>query len=449
MAVAFEAPSVSVFFNSPLAAGSAERGLPAAYILATIAIALVGWNIASFSRKLPTSGYAYTFVSNGINAPMGFVAGWMSLMAFAATPLIVPPAFGVTFSDLLDRLVGVKVPWVVFSLLLLLGVGTLVIVGIRQSLKAGAIFLAFEVAVILGFAVYMVANGGPEGNDLSTFSPSAAPSMGAIGLALVFGILSFQGFESAATLGEETEDARRRVPLAVMSAVAATGVFYTFVAYAATIGWGPSDMAGYAAAGTPFTELAQRYGGTWLASLLDGVVCAGLVAVTIAATNGAARILFALGRERLLPAPLGVVSPRTQTPWIAALAVLVLFGGGGTIFAAAWDPLKAWGFFGTVQALCAIVVYILVSVAVVRFFRTQHRDEFSVISHLAVPVLAVATLLLPLVLKGGLIWPAPDYPFNLPPYVALAWLAAAGGIVTYLIKRRPEALDRAGRVFSE
>jgi amino acid transporter len=449
MAIAFEGPSVSVFFNSPFAGASAQKGLPFAYILASIAIALVGWTVASFSRKLPTSGYAYTFVSNGLGKPLGFIAGWMTLMAFAATPLIVPPAFGVTFSDLIDRLIGVKIPWILLSLALLLGVGALVIVGIRESLKAGAIFLVFELVVLGGFALYMVINGGPEGNDLSTFSPSAAPSFGSLGLALVFGILSFQGFESAATLGEETKEAKRRIPLAVMSAVFVTGIFYTFVAYGATIGWGPSKMAGFGAAGTPWTVLAQHYGGDSLAELLDGVVCAGLVAVTIAATNGAARVLYALGRERLLPSALGVVSPRTHTPWIAALTVLVLFGGGGTIFAAAWDPLKTWGFFGTVQALSAIIVYILVCVACMRFFWTRHRAEFNVLSHLVVPVLAIGVLLLPLVLRGGLLWPAPKYPFNLPPYVALVWLAAAVGIATYLVKRRPDALQRAGQVFTD
>jgi amino acid transporter len=449
MAIAFEAPSVSVFFNSPFAAASAQRGLPFAYILSSVAIGLVGWVIASFARKLPTSGYAFTFVSSGIGVPAGFVSGWMTLMAFAATPLIVPPAFGVTFSDLLNRLIGVKIPWVVLSLALLIAVGALVVLGIRQSLRAGAVFLAFELTVILGFALYMVVHGGPEGQAPASLLPSAAPSYGSLGLALVFGILSFQGFESAATLGEETRDAKRRVPLAVMSAVLVTGVFYTFVAYAATVGWGPSKMAGFGSDGAPFTTLAQRYGGSWLASLLDGVVCAGLVAVTIAATNGAARVLYSLGRERLLHSRLGEVNPRTQTPSTAALTILVCFGGGGTAFAAAWDPLKAWGFFGTVQALSAIVVYILVSIACMRYFRSRHPDEFSVLGHVVVPLVAIGVLLLPVVLKGGLLWPAPAYPFNLPPYVALAWLAIAVAIVTYLRTRRPDALERAGRAFSD
>jgi amino acid transporter len=116
---------------------------------------------------------------------------------------------------------------------------------------------------------------------------------------------------------------------------------------------------------------------------------------------------------------------------------------------AAWDPLKAWGFFGTVQALSAIVVYILVSAACIRFFWTRHRAEFSLLSHLLVPIVAIAILLLPMVLKGGLIWPAPAYPFNLPPYITLIWLVLAVLIMGYLIKRRPEALERAGRVFTD
>jgi amino acid transporter len=449
MAMAFEAPSVSMFFNSPFAAAHVGAALPVTFLIAGLAIACVGWNIASFAKKLPTSGYAYTFVSHGLGPRMGFMGGWMTLFAFVLGPMILPPVFGVTLSRLIDRLVGVSIPWWILAGALLLFVGVLVVHGVRQSLEAGMIFLVFEVAVLMIFGAYMVIKGGPEGNDLSTLSPSTLPSAGALASGLIFGLLSFQGFEAAATLGEETKDSQKRLPIAIMAAVGATAVFYVFVSYAATIGWGPSKMAEYGASAGPFSELADNYGGAWLADVFDAVVASGLLAGTIATLNAASRMLFAMGREGVIPRTFARVHPETGTPFVAALSVAVVGGLGGIIFGAAWDPTMVWGFLGTVIALSAIIVYMLVSVAVFAYYRREHRSEFHVISHAVVPLIAVAVMIVPLAIKGGLLWPAPEYPFNLPPYLALAWLVLGIAALVYLTRRRPELLARARAVFSE
>jgi amino acid transporter len=234
-----------------------------------------------------------------------------------------------------------------------------------------------------------------------------------------------------------------------MAAVGATAVFYVFVSYAATIGWGPSKMAEYGASAGPFSELADNYGGAWLADVFDAVVASGLLAGTIATLNAASRMLFAMGREGVIPRTFARVHPETGTPFVAALSVAVVGGLGGIIFGAAWDPTMVWGFLGTVIALSAIIVYMLVSVAVFAYYRREHRSEFHVISHAVVPLIAVAVMIVPLAIKGGLLWPAPEYPFNLPPYLALAWLVLGIAALVYLTRRRPELLARARAVFSE
>lgn len=449
MAMAFEAPSVSMFFNSPFAAAHVGAALPLTFLVAGLAIACVGWNIASFAKKLPTSGYAYTFVSHGLGSRLGFMGGWMTLFSFVLGPMILPPVFGVTLSRLIDRVISVNIPWWILSVALVIFVLVLVVSGVRESLEAGAIFLGFEVTVLTAFGLYMIINGGPQGNDISTLSPATLPSGGALASGLIFGLLSFQGFEAAATLGEETRESKRRVPLAVMAAVGVTALFYVFVSYAATIGWGPSKMAGYGASADPFTNLAQHYGGTWLADLFDAVVASGLLAGTIATLNAGARMLFAMGREGVIPRAFGQVRHESGTPLVAALSVAVVAGFGGIIFAAAWDPIQVWGFLGTVIALSAIVVYMLVSIAVFAYYRRAHPDEFGVIRHAVIPLVAVAIMVLPLAIRGGLLWPLPAYPFNLPPYIALAWLVLGVAALVFLIRRRPELLARAGAIFSE
>jgi amino acid transporter len=448
MAAAFSAPSTSMFFNSPFAALHAGKAMPAAFLVSAIAIGFVAFNIASFSSKLPSSGYAYTFVSHGLGPKAGFVSAWMTLLVFMGTPIIVPPYFGTTLSNLIASLTGVRIHWAILALLLLAFVGTLAVLGISDSLKVSGVFVVIELGAVAAFAIYMLVKS-PHGQAPAAFSPTSAPSIGAFALAMIFCVLSFQGFESAATLGEETSRARVTVPRALLGAIVVTGLFYTFTSYAAVVGWGSNDMDKYAgdtSNSSPWITLAQNYAGSWLADVFAAVVAAGLLAGTIAGVNASARMLYAMGREGVLPSALGVANPRTRTPVFASLVAVVIGGLGGVISGLVWSPLQVWGFFGSIIGLGAVFVYIMVSLGVIPFFRREHPQEFSVLKHAVVPIVAIAILLIPLLIKNGLIWPLPAWPYNLVPYLALAWLVVGGAIVAYLQAKRPELLERAGRI---
>jgi amino acid transporter len=101
-----------------------------------------------------------------------------------------------------------------------------------------------------------------EGEDLP---------LNTVGLAAVFGFLSFAGFEGAATLGEETRNPRRNIPLAILTAVLGTGIFYVAVTYAQTVGFGTNAAGIQAFAGStaPPDDLGQRYVGSVMATLIN------------------------------------------------------------------------------------------------------------------------------------------------------------------------------------
>jgi amino acid transporter len=445
MAAAFAAPSTSIFFNSPFVASFAGKAMVAAFLFSAIVIGLVALNIAAFSTKLPSSGYAYTYVSHGLGSEAGFVSAWMTLLVFIGTPIILPPVFGTTMRDLVDSLIGVSIPWEIFAVALLVLVGTLAVVGISDSLKVGGVFVVIELGAVTAFAIYMLIKS-PHAQSPASLTPTSAPSLGGFAVAMIFGILSFQGFESAATLGEETRDSTRSVARALLGAILVLGIFYIVASYGAIVGWGSGDVSGYGESASPFIELAHRYAGSWLADVFSAVVGAGLLAGTIAGTNACARMLFAMGRDRVLPGWLSTTSARTQTPIAAVL--LVVTGGGvlGIAVAAAWTPTKLWGFMGSIISLGAILVYILVSAGVAPFFAREHRSELSLLRHVGIPAVAVAALTVPLWIKNGLLWPAPAHPYNLVPYLTLSWLAIGVAIVLYLRVRRPADLRSAGRI---
>jgi amino acid transporter len=260
---------------------------------------------------------------------------------------------------------------------------------------------------------------------------------------MLWGILMFIGFESAGTLGEEARSPRRTVPVALFTAAGVIGVFYVFSGYAAAIGFGHSHVASFVADGNPFLTLATRYWGfTWLFAL---TVLNSQFANLISGCNAFVRVLFSMGREGILPRLLGTTD-RSHIPQ-AALAGYMVFslayalGVGSQI-----SPLGVYAFAGTILGLAMVICYILMSAAVIRFYRRDYPAEFSPLRHGLFPVLGAVLMLLPIY---GLVWPVPAYPSNLVPWIVLGWLAVGGGYLWAIHRSRPELLTAMGRVFGD
>jgi hypothetical protein len=85
--------------------------------------------------------------------------------------------------------------------------------GITGSLKTAAILFVVEVAVIVLLSAIVLAQGGAHGLTLEPLSPASSPNgLSGLALGMVFGILSFVGFEAATTLGEEVRNPHRNIP---------------------------------------------------------------------------------------------------------------------------------------------------------------------------------------------------------------------------------------------
>src|SRR5258708_39988985 len=96
---------------------------------------------------------------------------------------------------------------------------------IKTSVQVDLTLLTVEVIVFLLLATIAIANAG-SGNTWAAFNPGSAPNgLSGVGLGVVFGILSFIGFDAAAVLGEESSAPRRVIPLAGGGSVIGVGVF--------------------------------------------------------------------------------------------------------------------------------------------------------------------------------------------------------------------------------
>jgi amino acid transporter len=253
------------------------------------------------------------------------------------------------------------------------------------------------------------------------FTTAGIPAHGDLTIGIVLAVLSFIGFETAATLGEETRDPHRSIPRAVYGSMIVVGLFYVLMAYAATIGYGPAHMAtGYANDAAPFDTIARRFGGATFAALIDVVGLLSFFSAALAIVNGGARLLFAASRDGALPRWLAFTHPTRGTP-IAGVAALCGIGvvcglGLGTLL----TPITAFGFFGTLDAILVLLIYVLVNIACVVFFWRKRRARFSVLRHGLFPIAG-------LLVTAGIVAAAVASPGNgalaYIPLVVAVWVA--------------------------
>lgn len=446
LSMAFMGPATSVFFNTQPAAGGAGYALPFAMLLALIVCALVASAVGAFAQKIPTAGFAYTFNTHGFGKRGGFLSGWLLAFAYAMVGPMLLAAIGALVAQFLQAESGWDIPWWLFTIAFGLIVWTIGILGISRTAATALIFLVLEVGVMLALFLTIFVKGGAQGISLAPFNP--ANSLGGfsgLGIGLLWGILFFVGFESAGTLGEETRDAKKSIPVALFTAVAVIGVFYVLSAWASTLGYGQGHVSAFVSDGAPWITLTQTYWGSGLVWLVSLTVLNSIFANLISGTNAAVRVLFSMGREGILPGRLGTTTARGN-PSAALTAYMIFALALALIGGLLWTPLGAYGFFGTILGLGLVIIYILINVALIVFYWRDYRAEFSLVRHGVLPVIAGLLMLLPIY---GLLFPVPAYPNNLVPYIVLIWLVLGVVYLLIMARRRPEVIEAMGRVMVE
>ncbi len=433
------APAINVVFTLPVIAAQAGATMPLSLLLSTIVCFFIANTVAQFSRYVPSSGGYYTFVSRGLGPRFGFMTTWSYLLYDIIGPAGAVGFLGFALSGFLQSGTGISIPWWVFSIATAAIVWILTYFGIRLSTRTTAILGAIEMLIMLALGITFLTHPGAGSSASAPLNPGAAPTgFGGIIGGMVFSILALSGFEAPAPLAEETKRPSRFIYQAIFTSLLIVGIFYIFMAYASAIGWGTGNIAAFATNSNPYYTLAQKLWGVgwWL---IFFAIINSTLAVGIACTNAATRVMYTMGRAGTLPAALGRIHPRHRTPYVAVhfeqIFQIVSFLLVGIIFGAS----EIFGFLGTIATLAVIVLYILANFALTTFVLRERRADFSIWRHAVVPI--VGTLLL-LPVMFVTVWPIPAYPFNLTPYIFIALMLIGLVAMLVLLARRPQALTQ-------
>ncbi|MEP6697019.1 MAG: APC family permease [Pseudonocardiales bacterium] len=451
ISVALMAPSMAANINPQGTAGSVGRAVPLAFALATVGVLLIAYTFVRLCQRFNHSGSVYAFVGATLGPRWGVISGWALLGTYTFYGVVTSAAAGIFGVAFLDE-VGVwnKPPeWAPFivTALALAGVFLLAIARIRGGTRLLLTVEGATVALILIVSIVVLAKliGGsaPGGHTftLDVFKVPSGTPVSALFLGVVFGFLSFAGFEAAATLGEEARRPRKDIPRAILGTAIFGGIYFVFVTAVEVMGFG-SNAAGvkaFTGSASLLGDLGTTYIASWVGELITLGTAVSAFGCALASTVAASRLLFALGRDGIAPVSVSTVSARRGTPVaatvvvVAAMSVIVLVDR--LVFGA--KPFDVFAWSGVIGTLILLVAYALATVGVIQLlFFTGRRSVAT--WEIVVPILAL--LLIAYTLYRNVIpYPKAGAPRWIP-VVCLLWLLVA--VVLVLV--RPAAARNAG-----
>ncbi|MCO8273474.1 APC family permease [Actinoplanes sp. TRM 88003] len=295
--------------------------VPLSFLALGVVLLLFSAGYAAMAHRAPFSGAMFTYVARGLNRPAGVGAAWLAVACYQAIQLGLYGLVGAAAAPLLRSWFDVSVEWFVVAagcwlLVALLG-------PIRAEIAGGllALLVLAEVAVVAGFATANVLDPAEGGLVAGSVLPSTV-DLPALGLLLAVGVLAFAGFETTGAYAEEAIRPRRDPGSATYVTVAALAILLAVTSWSLSAAVGPDRIAGLARSrGSELLfDLAGARLAPWAVTLGRLMLLTGLIAAILGLHLVVSRYLFALGRERVLPAGLGRTSRRTFAPRAASLA---------------------------------------------------------------------------------------------------------------------------------
>ncbi|WP_319449831.1 MULTISPECIES: APC family permease [unclassified Mycobacterium] len=407
------APLYAMLFNVPLTVMGSGYAGPAAFIVATVALLIFSVGYIRMSQRVRSAGGFYSFVTAGLGKILGLGSAYViSVCYIVFCAAIIGPTAYFTHGSL-QHWFDIDVPAWLLLFVILASSSVLAYFRVGLTARVLSVLMCLE---LLGLAVFVVAvlvrGGGPEGvslrplNPLALFGNSDAVAVfgaAAVGVALFGAFWSWVGFEMAPNYAEESRDPARVARLAMYGSVIGLGVIYTVVAFCFVNGWGVAGVAEAVKAqfdgqyDSAFYPLTDHFGTQALTEYFRVLTITSGFAAQLAFYNTAARYLFSLGRERVLPAWLAGTHPRHGSPHRASLVVTVVVAVYMLCFvladssdAAALTKLGTWSPLLGVLGLLAIQA--LVCVAIIRYFRVKAPEAFSPWATLIAPLLGAAAM---------------------------------------------------------
>ncbi len=388
------------------------------FVLAGVACAFSALSYAELAGTIPISGSSYSYTYATMGELVAWVCGWCLMMEYGVSVAAVAVGWGQYINELI-MLVGLHIPDAfaqppgdggvvnIPAIIVVLLAAVLLLRGVSESAKVNTIMVLTKICILFLFCA--VAFTSFNAGDFSPFFP-----LGIAGVTLAASqvFFSFIGFDTASTAGEEAKNPQRDLPRAIVLSLIIVTALYVIVAIAA-IGARPWEQFEGGGGEAVLAQIMESVtGSVWPAIVLSVGAVISIFSVVLAVMYGQTRILFAMGRDGLLPRIFTRVNRKTQTPVANTLIVTLII-----CILAAFVPLDRLAEATSIGTLFAFML-VNAGVVILRRSRPDLKRTFKTPLFPVTPILGVVFCGILLFSLRGSTW-----------VVFLAWMAV--GLIIY------------------
>ena len=357
------------------------------YIVGFIAIFFTALSYVRMSNKFPIAGSVYSYVQRGINPHVGFISGWLILLDYCITPALLY----VMVANWGTMLVP-NSPWYLWVIVFVAFNTFVNIRGISMTRGIDFIIFAVEILAVIAFIAlgcnFIMGGGGAgEFNADPLWQPGKVDAhFLAAGISIA--ALNFLGFDGISSLAEETYEPQKNIGRGILIALGLIIVCFVAQTYIASLvqpdwqSWSPEHA-----------ENAWFYGCEMIGGELfrNIMLIINIVAIGIAnimnAQLAASRLLYSMGRDKVIPSIFGKVHPKYQTPWVGAIFI-------GAV-ALVLSLVLTMADLATLVNFGALASFIMLNFAVFWYFFIKEKKRYSfgnIVKYLICPWLGILIL---------------------------------------------------------
>ncbi len=400
-------------------------------LFAGCGILLLATQMNVFGRRMASPGALYAYVHAGLGPVAGVITGWSVLLAYVLFIATIPPQI----SNLIGGLLHIS-----FGLPLQIGIMIASVLlpwwlaqqDVRLSARVTSVIeMATMLLVLFLVGTYFWKSGSIVDHqqlDISQFA------FHPFHLGLVLAFLCFGGFESAMELGAEAKHPFVMIPRILLIVVGLLTLFFVIATYGIVAAFhGITPDLGQQ--DSPLITLSRALGIGHVGVIVTGGFLCSLLASSLGCINAAARVLYAFAHRGLFFPAIGKTHKRHGTPHYAIAAVTTIgVGISLTLTACGLGTLDQLDYIGTISSFSILASYLMVAIAAP--FYARQLGELTAWRVIGA-IVTVALLCVPL---SGCLYPVPDYPHNLLPYIFLALIALGTGYFLFIRRTDPARL---------
>ena len=370
-----------------IAAKQAGPGVSLSFLLSAIVCAFAAMCYAEFASALPVAGSAYSYGNVVFGEFFGWLLGWALILEYMLAVASVSTGWAAYFNSFIESF-GLKIPHAlsgpfdpthgtyinIVAVVIVLLITVMLSRGLQSSVRVNNIAVVIKVAIILIFIVAGLFFIKPK-----NYHPFLPYHMSGVIHGATIGFFAYLGFDCVSSSAAEVKNPKRNMPLGIIGTLGIVTLLYMGVAIVLTgmVKYTRLDVA------NPVSYALQLVHQNWLAELLSVGALIGMFTMMVAMIYSSSRLIYAIGRDGLLPAFLGKLDKKSHSPQVALWIVAVIIATMGGLVSL--DQLTSLVNIGTLFA------FTLVSFGIIPLRRRKdigNRGGFKVPLYPFIPILS-------------------------------------------------------------